>query len=177
MRERSDEELMLDWAGGSMAAFDTLYGRYRGPLYRYVLRLCGDETTANDLYQGAWEKVINARRTWRPRAPFRAWLFRVARNHVMDHFRRVAPATGLDTGALASSEPGPDAGVERSERERALKAALRSLPPEQRDALLLKLEGGLGLDDIARVTGAGRETAKSRLRYAVARMKQALLEP
>ena len=62
MRERSDEDLMKAWANGSMEAFEMLYSRYRAPLYRYLLRLAGDETGANDLYQGAWEKVIAARK-------------------------------------------------------------------------------------------------------------------
>ncbi len=55
MRERSDEQLMKSYASGSMEAFDHLYERHRGPLYRYILRLAGDPATANDLYQGSWE--------------------------------------------------------------------------------------------------------------------------
>jgi RNA polymerase sigma-70 factor (ECF subfamily) len=62
MRERSDEDLMMQWAAGKMEAFELLYSRYRVPLYRYVLRLAGDDTTANDLYQGSWEKIIRGRK-------------------------------------------------------------------------------------------------------------------
>ena len=107
MRERSDEALVADWSGGSMAAFEALYARYRGPLYRYFLRLSGDAARANDLYQGCWEKVIRARRRYRPTGPFRAWLFRVAHNHAMDDFRRSAPLTGLDDADAASTQPDP----------------------------------------------------------------------
>ena len=74
MRERSDEDLMEAWAAGSMQAFEALYARYRGPLYRYILRQAGDDATANDLYQGSWEKIIRARKSYRPQAPFRAWM-------------------------------------------------------------------------------------------------------
>lgn len=174
MRERSDEDLMADWAEGGMAAFEALYARYRGPLYRYLLRLCGDPARANDLYQGSWEKVIRARRQYRPQAPFRAWLFRIAHNHAMDDFRRERPTTPLHETDPPGPEPGPAAEAEAEERARRLGAALSALPAEQRDAILLKLEGGLDLEAIAQVTGVGRETAKSRLRYATARLKTAL---
>ncbi len=177
MRERSDEDLMAGWAAGEMAAFEGLYGRYRQPLYRYVLRLAGDEATANDRYQGCWEKVIRARRGYRPRGPFRAWLFRVAHNHVMDHFRRHRPDTGLEPDRVEAEQEPPGSALDAAQRERRLRAAVRALPEKQRDALLLKLDGGLALDDIAAVTGVNRETAKSRLRYAVARLKEVLKEP
>jgi RNA polymerase sigma-70 factor (ECF subfamily) len=174
MRERSDEALVADWSGGSMAAFEALYARYRGPLYRYFLRLSGDAARANDLYQGCWEKVIRARRRYRPTGPFRAWLFRVAHNHAMDDFRRSAPLTGLDDADTASTQPDPADHAVAAERAARLAEAVSGLPPDQRDAMLLKLEGGLDLETIARVTGVGRETAKSRLRYATARLKKAL---
>lgn len=176
MRERSDEDLMLAWAGGSMAAFETLYGRYRVPLYRYLLRMCGDPAQANDLYQGSWEKVVNARRKYRRGAPFKPWLFRVAHNHAVDQFRRQRQHTGLEPDVLESAEPDPSATAEQQQRHESLARAVRELPREQRDALLLRLEGGLDVTQIAQVTGCGRETAKSRLRYAVKRLRQKLQE-
>ncbi|MEJ2385001.1 MAG: sigma-70 family RNA polymerase sigma factor [Xanthomonadales bacterium] len=174
MRERSDEDLVAEWSGGSMAAFEQLYARYRAPLYRYFLRLVGDATRANDLYQGCWEKVIRARGRYRPSGPFRAWLFRIAHNHAMDGFRRAEPVTELDEAEVASTRPDPVAHTASAERAARLAAALDELPPEQREAVLLKLEAGLDLETIARVTGVGRETAKSRLRYATKRLRRAL---
>ena len=174
MRERSDEDLMKAWANGSMEAFETLYSRYRAPLYRYLLRLAGDEATANDLYQGAWEKVIAARRNLPKGAPFRAWLFRIAHNHAVDRFRRRRPETGLESETLATSSPGPAEEVSIAEQQQSLESAVQALPADQRDALLLKLEGGLDLDEISRVTGVGRETVKSRLRYAVKKLRRTL---
>jgi RNA polymerase sigma-70 factor (ECF subfamily) len=174
MHEQSDEALVAAWCGGSMPAFEALYARYRGPLYRYFLRLSGDATQANDLYQGCWEKVIRARNRYRPTGPFKAWLFRVAHNHAMDGFRRSEPATGLVEAETPGAQPDPAEHATAEERATRLAAALAELPDVQRDAILLKLEGGLDLDAIARATGVGRETAKSRLRYATARLKQAL---
>ena len=176
MRERSDEALMKAYAGGSMEAFESLYERHRGPLYRYILRQVGDAATANDLYQGSWEKIIKARGSYQASAPFRAWMYRIAHNHVMDHFRRQRPQTELRPEHEESTGEGPEQALEREHRETLLKEALAQLSSKQREAVLLKLEGGLDLQSIADVLGVSRETAKSRLRYAVARLKEALKE-
>jgi RNA polymerase sigma-70 factor (ECF subfamily) len=176
MRERSDEALMKAYAGGEMTAFEVLYQRHRGALYRYVVRLVGDEATANDLYQGTWEKIIRARRNYRPSAPFKAWMYRIAHNHVMDYFRRRRPVAELEADRLASNNPGPAESLQEERRGADLLQAVASLPDEQREAVLLKLEAGLDLETIAKVTGVKRETAKSRLRYAVKKLEKALGE-
>lgn len=176
MRERSDEELMMQWAAGKMEAFEVLYSRYRAPLYRYIRRLAGNDTTANDLYQGSWEKIIKGRESYRPQAPFRAWMYRIAHNHVMDHFRRSRPESELEAERMASSQAGPEERFGEEDRELRLRKAVATLPEKQRDVLLLKLDGGLDLQSIADVLGVNRETAKSRLRYAVAKLKLALTE-
>jgi RNA polymerase sigma-70 factor (ECF subfamily) len=176
MREWSDEDLMKEWAGGSMQAFELLYARYRGPLYRYILRQCRDEVTANDLYQGSWEKIIRARKSYRPQAPFRAWMYRIAHNHVIDHFRRTKPQVELESERMESGNQGPEELISQEVRTKKLREALDSLPDKQRDAILLKLDAGLDLQSIADVTGVNRETAKSRLRYAVARLKHLMTE-
>ena len=66
MQEMSDEKLMQRYAKGDAKAFDQLYARHRAPLYRYFIRQVGNPATANDLYQGAWEKIIKARGKYRP---------------------------------------------------------------------------------------------------------------
>jgi RNA polymerase sigma-70 factor (ECF subfamily) len=78
---------------------------------------------------------------------------------------------------LVSGDAGPAEALGREDREKSLREAVQSLPEKQREALLLKLDAGLTLDEIAAVTGVNRETAKSRLRYAVARLKTVLKEP
>jgi len=174
MHELSDEQLMLRYAAGEMPAFEVLYDRHRGALYRYFVRHLGEATTANDLYQSCWEKVIGARSRYRPQAPFRAWLFRIAHNLVADHYRRRPPLTPLDESGFVGAAPGPDEALERDAQAASLRAALLSLPSEQRDALLLKLEGGFSLEDIASLSGVGRETIKSRLRYATERLRKVM---
>jgi len=174
MRDRSDEQLMKSYAGGDMAAFERLYDRHRGPLYRYIPRQAGDAATANDLYQGAWEKIIKARGRYKASVPFKAWMYRIAHNHTMDHFRRLRPAGELTPDSLETGDPGPEQQLLSERRHSGLTDAIAGLPPEQKDALLLKMESGLDLQTIADVTGVNRETAKSRLRYAVGKLKKSL---
>lgn len=157
-----------------MAAFEQLYQRYRGPLYRYVLRQAGHPATANDLYQGIWEKIVKARKQYRATASLRAWLFRIAHNHVMDYYRRLKPEAELILETAKTQEAGPESSFSTLSRENALAAAIGQLPADQKEALVLKLESGLDLQTIADVTGVSRETAKSRLRYAVNKLKKAL---
>ena len=157
-----------------MEAFEHLYERHRRALYGYVLRKTGNTATANDLFQGAWEKVIRARAQHKPSVPFRAWLYRITHNHVMDYFRRMRPESGISEVMLESAEPGPDSQAAMEARAHRLRNAIGRLPEEQKDALLLKLEGGLDIGEIATVTGVNRETAKSRLRYATGKLKEML---
>jgi RNA polymerase sigma-70 factor (ECF subfamily) len=174
MRERSDEALMAAYADGDMNAFEQLYQRHRGPLYRYIRRQVRDAPTANDLYQGCWEKIIKARVGYRATAPFQAWIYRIAHNHVVDQFRRSRTTAEVWPDALQADEPGPDQVLASAQAAARLAAAVRALPTEQRQAVLLKLEAGLDLAAIAAVAGVSQETAKSRLRYAVAKLKRAL---
>jgi RNA polymerase sigma-70 factor, ECF subfamily len=177
-----DAQLMLAYAQGDMRAFEMLYARHRSALYRYLTRQARDGEVANDLFQEVWSRVIVNRARYEPRAKFRTFLFTLAHNCFIDHCRRArsrpAGANVEDADAadlLAADEDGrPDAALERDEATRRYRAALATLPPEQRDVYLLHEESDLSLEEIARVTGVGTETAKSRLRYAVGKLKAAL---
>ena len=165
---------MEAYAGGDVSAFERLYARHRGPLYRYFLRQAGDAATANDLYQGSWEKIIRARLKYTASAPFKAWMYRIARNHLVDHFRRSRPTAVLEPESIASDTAGPERIMMGDQAAAGLALAVQRLPPEQKDALLLKLESGLDLQSIAEVTGVNPETAKSRLRYALDKVRTSL---
>ncbi|MDH3901700.1 MAG: sigma-70 family RNA polymerase sigma factor [Xanthomonadales bacterium] len=176
MREISDEKLMQRYAKGDARAFDQLYARHRAPLYRYFIRQVNNPATANDLYQGAWEKIIKARHSFKPKAPFKVWMYRIAHNHLVDHFRRLRPEDSVEPDTLTNTGPDPSKGAIENEQNELLRAGISSLPVDQRNTLLLKLESGLKMEEIARVTGVGRETVKSRLRYAVNYLKRSLVE-
>jgi len=175
MRELSDEKLMERYANGDAGAFDELYARHRGPLYRYFIRQVNDRASANDLYQGAWEKIIRSRDRYRSSSRFTVWMYTIARNHLVDHYRGMRPAAQVEMDELSDQNPGPVEGVIDCEQNEQLLAGISALPEEQRTALLLKLETGLKMEEIAKVTGTSIETVKSRLRYAVGKLKRSLV--
>jgi RNA polymerase sigma-70 factor, ECF subfamily len=177
-----DSTLMLRYCDGDLRAFEMLYARHKGSLYRYLQRLCRDSEAANDLFQEVWSKVIASRERYEVRAQFNTYLFRIAHNCAIDYFRRtgkVAAGQFADVNELAEILPGneaerPDAQASQSQVKAAFKQALDDLPAEQRDVFVLYEESGLSLEEIGKVTGVAMETAKSRLRYAVSKLRAAL---
>jgi RNA polymerase sigma-70 factor (ECF subfamily) len=177
-----DATLMLRYRKGDVRAFEMLYERHKGALYRYLHRLCRSQDAANDLFQEVWSKVIASRERYEVRAKFTTFLFHIAHNCAVDYFRRVGRtqrAGAADVDALANELPGPghetpDAALAEAQLRADFKRALAELPAEQRDVFLLYEETGLGLDEIGRITGVAMETAKSRLRYALGKLRGAL---
>ena len=177
---------MLAYAAGDAAAFDALYARHKGGVYRYLLRQCRPPGIAADLFQDVWMNLIRARASYAPTAKFTTWLYRLAHNRMVDHFR----ATGHLTLVSADDEGHADAVValpaaravepasqaENRELGERLRDALAALPPAQREAFLLQQEGDLSLAEIAELTGVGVETVKSRLRYAVGKLRESLAD-
>ena len=178
--EPDDSALMLRYGDGDVQAFEILYRRHNDAIYRYLLRLSGHRDSADDIFQEVWSKIIKARKTYRPTAKFTTFLYHVARNCFVDYVRRnKRHSTGTTLEPELHSHPGesPEEATERSLAKERLEVALTTLPEEQRDAFLLREEGGLNVDQIASVTGCNRETAKSRLRYAVNKLRNAIDEP
>ncbi len=172
-----DSALMLRYRDGDADAFETLYRRHNDALYRYLLRLCRHRDTAEDLFQDVWGKIIKSRDRYRPTAKFTTFLYRVAHNCFIDHLRKTkrhGSTADIDPDTQASAATDAADEAERQLARRRLEAALRDLPDEQRDVFLLFEEADMSLDEIAAVTGVNRETAKSRLRYAVNKLKVAI---
>jgi len=175
-----DSALMLRYKDGDMAAFETLYRRHNDALYRYLLRLSRHPATAEDVFQDVWGKIIKARANYRPTAKFTTFMYRVAHNCFIDHIRRNKRHihnNEFEPELHADTSESPDTITERSLAKERLSKALLELPEEQRDVFLLHEEAGLNIDQIASVTGSNRETAKSRLRYAVGKLRIAIQEP
>lgn len=175
--EPEDSALMLRYRDGDVDAFEVLYRRHNDALYRYLLRLSRHPATAEDVFQEVWSKIINSRSRYRPTAKFTTFLYRVAHNCFIDHVRRNrrhGNTADVDPDSQAGDSDSLEAETERELARRRMLAALAELPEDQRDAFLLREEAGLSLDEIAHVTGANRETAKSRLRYATSKLKAAM---
>jgi len=181
LAEPADETLMLAYAGGDASAFEQLYARHRGPLYRFLLRHLRDAALADEFFQDTWQRVISAREGWKPEAAFGTWLYRIAHNRLNDHWRAAKhrPAAPHDAEERTARVPDPDTPerqLSEFEQRRRLQLAMDELPPEQREVLLLRLEQELTLEEIGEITGVGRETVKSRLRYAMDRLRTRLNE-
>lgn len=183
----TDEALMTAYGRGDVSAFDALYARHRGGVYRYVLRHCRNATSADELFQDVWMNLIRARTTYVPAARFATWLYTLAHHRIVDYWRATGQVLVTSTDAdgdaseamdqiMAPRIDEPEQRAGNRELAERLRVAISELPPLQRDAFLLQQESGLSLADIATLTGVGVETIKSRLRYATGKLRAALRE-
>lgn len=176
-----EAELLRAYGAGDSRAFARLYDRYDRPCFQFVRRVLGaaHADAAEDLHQEAWVSVARNAHAFDPaRASFRGWLFTIARRKVWDHFRRqkvaVLAAAQEDADMIPDPDPSPLQQLESRELAGRLVAAVEALPLEQRCAFILFADARLSLEEVARATEVPMETAKSRLRYARAKLKQTL---
>lgn len=189
----SDDVLMTAYAAGDAAAFEQLYARHQAGLYRFVRRLLGRALVAqaDEVFQDTWLRVVHARSRWEPQgATFRTWLFTFAHHRVVDLLRRSGREISIDAfdgegddpwqpdsaawqhwpAPTASATPSEDLAFWRRAGERLL-LCLEQLPLPQRSAFLLHHDDGLALDEVAKALEVGFETAKTRLRYAMSKLR------
>lgn len=187
----SDEALVRAFAAGDRRAFEQLYARHERALYRFVHRLLGTAAAqqADEVFQDTWLRAIQACPTWEPRgAVFRTWLFTLAHHRAVDCLRRLGREVSLDAGdddsppwepegAAWHDWPAPQAAGEAEERAfwraagRKLLECLDGLPLPQKTVFLMHHDDGLSVDELARALGVGFETAKTRLRYAMGKLR------
>lgn len=177
----TDEQLMLKYAKGDAEAFEQLYSRHKGGLYRYCVRQLKNEARAEECFQEIWMKLINSRVNYQPKALFTTYLYRIAQNHIIDTVRKdkkLKQETELeeDFHSVSMTESHQDLGAKLVTQNtyQVLRQKIESLPLDQKTALLLKMDAGLSLEEIANVLNCGRETVKSRLRYATNKLKDLL---
>jgi len=169
---------MIAYSNGDATAFAELYARHRAALYRFIRRQCA-AAVADELFQDVWTRLIVARRRYHPSAKFATYLYQVARNRLIDYFR----ANGRSLEDSAGDDPPeapaaagwqPENAAETRQQAGRLLVLIDALPALQREAFLLHEEAGLTLEEIGEVTGAGRETVKSRLRYALTSLRDGM---
>ncbi len=182
--EETDEDLMSQYCAGASAAFERLYARHKGGLFRYFVRHCSSHDLAEELFQDVWIKIVNSRQTYQQTAKFTTFLYRVAHNRLIDHYRHLSSAQYAmradgDNQQLVEESGLPGHSLEHledHERSEAIKQAVSDLPFDQREAFLMQQDGHLSLAEIAEIVGTSRETIKSRLRYAMNKLRQQLGE-
>jgi RNA polymerase sigma factor (sigma-70 family) len=191
MADPSDDDLMRAFATGDARAFEQLYQRHQAALYRFVRRLLGSAAAnqVDEVFQDTWLRVIQSRAAWQPgAAAWRTWLFTIAHHRAVDGLRKSGREISTSTGdeeapwepqgdelapwaawpAAASSAE--DTAFWRAAGQRLL-ACLDELPVAQKTVFLLHHEDGLKVDELARALALGFETAKTRLRYAMSKLR------
>ncbi|OPZ13168.1 MAG: ECF RNA polymerase sigma factor RpoE [Alphaproteobacteria bacterium ADurb.BinA280] len=177
---RSDEALMLAYAADDAAAFTRLYARHRQSLFGFLWRGLQDQAMVEECFQDVWSRVVHARLRYQPESRFGTWLLQIAHHRMADEWRKRRPPT-LSAEAqefalqhVVDEQANPEQDMSDMQAQQRLQAALRALPDEQRVAIQLRLAQELPLEQIADITGVGRETVKSRLRYAVDKLRASL---
>lgn len=186
---------MLRYQRGDRGAFAELLRRHKTPLYNFVLRHLRSASAAEDITQETFLRVVQRAAEFKHEARFTTWLYTIARNQCIDHGRKMklrrhpsldAPATpgSGDDGSrpmlevLADGRPDGNVGraAEWSAMRRSIVTAVEALPDEQREVFLLREVANLPFKEIAEVTGIAENTVKSRMRYALERLRVALSE-
>lgn len=178
-----DAALLRRYRQGDAEAFALLYARHRLGLFRFLCGLCGDPTLAEEIFQDTWLSLIRSESLQREAVLFKTWLYQIARNRLIDHWRKQGRRQELQDEfdeqlhASFSGAADPEQQLSLSRDQQRLQAALADLPAEQREVFLLRAHGDLQLHEIAELTRTPAETVKSRLRYALQKLRRLLADP
>jgi RNA polymerase sigma-70 factor (ECF subfamily) len=176
----ADEALMLAYAKGQASAFDSLYQRHKQVVYRFFVKQGLPIAIAEELCHDTWLKLINVREKYQPQALFKTYLFTIARNTLIDHYKRKSTQNEVNcdeenhdvAAILATDQP-----CEQQQAQRlqvALSLNIAALPITQREVFLLKQESGFSIEQIAQITAQHQEKVKSSWRYALQRLRKGL---
>jgi RNA polymerase sigma-70 factor (ECF subfamily) len=182
----TDEELMARYQQGDVGAFEVLLGRHRRSVYHFIYRFTGNKDLAEDLLQDVFIRLVQSAATFERRSRLTTWLYTIARNLCIDFLRKKKHrnAASLDQPIghhedsemtllqqIDSGDPGPDRKAHEHRLRSHLIRAISSLSEEQREVFLMREEGGLPFEEIARIVAAPLNTVKSRMRYALQNLR------
>lgn len=190
LERMDDHTLMKMYAkNGDTNAFEMLVQRYRNQIYGYLIQTCRNRSAAEDLYQETFIRVIRAAPNYRKTASFRTWLFTIARNLVIDAHRKqkarittITPCDDQDINGgsylqnMPGNSPDPLRLAAGQEIRSIILSAIQALPEPQREMFLLREEAGLDFKEAARVAGCSVNTAKSRMRYALLKIRERIVQ-
>jgi RNA polymerase sigma-70 factor (ECF subfamily) len=190
--EVTDEVLMMQFQGGERSAFTILVRRHKTPIFNFILRQVRTRATAEDLTQDVFVRVVQNAATFKHEARFTTWVYSIARNLCIDHLRKMSlrrhpsldQASGKDKDGptlgekVADDHPSAaaDRRVTATDIGERIIVAVEALPPEQREVFLLRQLAKVPFKEIAKMTGVPENTVKSRMRYALERLQEALSE-
>jgi len=190
--EVTDEVLMMRFQAGDRAAFASLVRKHKTAIYNFILRFVRSGQVAEDLVQDVFVKIVQNAVDFKHESRFSTWAYTIARNICIDHLRKMSfrqhasldqPGRGAPEGPTLlerTSDAHPRSAVERSvigqEVGQRIARCVEELPAEQREVFLLREIANLPFKDIATITGVPENTVKSRMRYALERLQEALSE-
>jgi len=164
-----DELLMQEVRSGEIGKLEQLYDRHQRPLFHYFLRLTADRAASEDLVQDVFVRILKYRHTYQPETSFRAWMYQIGRNALADHAGRHKAEVALpeDAGELASAGPAPDRSAQNAQEADLLHRALKAMPRDKREVLVLSRFQGLKYEEIASVLKCEVGTVKVRVYRAL----------
>ena len=186
----ADEDLMVQYQRGEVRAFEVLLTRHRKPVYNFILRFVGDKETAEDLLQEAFMRVIKGAEAYKRQAKFTTWLYTIARNLCVDQTRRrkhrkhasldapidVSDDSGTLLDVIPSNEMASDRKSGNKQLHQTMQRAIEALSEEQREVFLMREFLDMPFKQIADVVGVPENTVKSRMRYALEKLRLELDE-
>lgn len=175
-----DEQLMILFANNDISqgqkAFERLYQRHKGPLYRFIKKSCNNETQCDELFQELWLKIINNKQQFNPQYKFTTWAYTIANRLLIDWFRQngknIEDATDHEQKDAELKQPENE--LERKRMAQHLQKAITQLPAKQRRTFVMKHEADMSLTEVAEATQQPIERIKSQYRYAVNKLKSTL---
>lgn len=183
----SDEELMAAYQQGDVTAFDVLLGRHKNGVYNFLYRNMGQEENAEEGFQEIFSRVIKSAASYKPSAKFSTWLYTIARNYCIDHSRKekwrqttslsekVGDAEDLKLeDQIADETQNPEKDRNQKNLGEVVEQLLSKMNPDQKEVFLMREQSNIAFDDIAKIVGATTSTVKSRMRYALAFLRDEL---
>ena len=166
-----DEDVMLQVRDGAGEMLGVLFDRYQTPLFNFYCKLTGDRTLSEDLVQEVFLRILKYRQSYRPGTPFRAWVYQIARNARIDHFRKFPRERAFEPEMLPPVPPTDSA--EQQQEVALLQRALQQLPEEKREILLLCRFQELKYQEIAGLLGCELNTVRTRIHRALQDLRKA----
>ena len=182
-KDKTDEHLMEAYRDGDLKAFDELFTRFKDILFRYLARQTGNMSSAEELFQDIWAALIKNRKAYTVKAKFKTYLFHIAHNKLIDYYRSKKNSTSdmlsydeqeNDNYIVDDNQQSLEHQADVLNKYKQLLALLDKLPAAQRDVFLMHEEAGMTLIEIADVMNVSRDTVKSRLRYALQRLRNGM---
>jgi RNA polymerase sigma-70 factor (ECF subfamily) len=177
--QTTDEELMLDFQNGNMAAFEALYDRYNKRLFHFILRFVRERALAEDILQETFIRLLKGRRKYRKGFRFSTYIFTIGRNLCLDalkNWERRHVLVGQEDNIMRASDPikSPSRTLEESEMREILKSEIQKLPQDQREVLLLSKYSRLSFKEISQIVGSTPAAVKQKVYRAMLTLKQSL---